>query len=284
MKTNTLRFTILWVASLALSCKEKQEIDPPILRDTVDYPVQSPEKQPNTSATLQITDTKYGKLDMEGFPIDPGLGMNSDKISKEQRSELRQPLPEGYHIGQPIVPRILTGKSDDVEWRKVGIGSFNSVSNDVLSKLLGLDPAQIPQGIRDANRVLKSPSGGRVIVQMGGSDLLFESKNRIIDVSSSQKIHCVNFDDKRRAFIIWESFMSESLIVGYLADDEDIEDLPSRQILYTYDIDKMILRRVTFPKNVQEEEWKGFVVDSVAPSAVLLRWDGREDPMTVYLD
>ena len=113
---------------------------------------------------MQTADTKYGKLDIEGFPIDPGLGMNSDKITKEQRLELRQPVPEGYHIGQPIVPRLVTGKSDDVGWRKIGTGSFNSVSNDLLAKLLGLDPAQIPPGVREADRVLKSPSGGRVIV------------------------------------------------------------------------------------------------------------------------
>lgn len=284
MKINTLRFTVLWLALLTLSCKEKRELNPQSSRDTRESPTQAPDNRSESSAPLQTADTKYGKLDMKGFPIDPSLGMNSDKITKEQRWELRQPVPEGYHIGQPIVPRLVTGKSDDVGWRKVGTGSFNSVSNDLLAKLLGLDPEQIPPGVREAGRVLKSPSGGRVIVHLGGSDLLFEAKNGTIDVSSQKKIHCVNFDDKRRAFIIWDSFASESLVVGYLADDEDIEDSPSRQILYTYDIDKMMLRRMTFPKSLQKEEWKAFVIDSVAPSAVLLRWDGTEEPMTVYLD
>jgi hypothetical protein len=73
------------------------------------------------------------------------------------------------------------------------------------------------------------------------------------------------------------------LIVRHLADDEDLEELLSRQILYTFDTEKLTLRRVEFPKMVQQEEWNRFVIDIVAPSAVLLRWDTMNELMTVYL-
>ena len=284
MKTSRLRFIALWILLLPLSCKEKRELSPQNSRDTSGSSSQTSGNPSKACTGSQTPDPKYGKLDMEGFPIDPRLGMNSNKLTKEQRFELRQQPPKGYQVGQPIVPRCVTGKAKDVTWRKVADGSFNLVSEDIMAKLLGLDPSKIPPIVRGAGRVLKSPTGGRVIVHLGGTDLLFEAKNGTINVSSEKKVHCVNFDDKRRAFILWDSFASESLIIGHLADDEDIEDLPSRQILYTYDIDKMILRRVTFPKDVQKNEWKCFVIEDVAPSAVLLRWDGEEEPMTVYLD
>ena len=284
MNLNILRFAVLCSASLMFSCKEKRDLNSQSSRKPPESAIQAPDTQSKTPEPTQTIDPTYGILDKDGLPIDPSLGMNSGKITEEQRLELRQPLPEGYHIGQPIVPRWVNGEADDVKWRPVGDGCFNSPGEDLLARLLGLDPAQIPPVIRGASMVLKSPSGGRVIVYLGGSTLLFEAKNGSIDVSSKKKVHCVNFDDKRRAFILWDSFASESLIVGHLSDDEDIENLPSRQILYTYDLDKMILRRVIFPKGVQEEVWDGFVIVSVSPSALLLRWDKKKDPMTVYLD
>lgn len=234
-----------------------------------------------------MMDPKYGKLGKDGLPIDPGLGMNSKKISENERLELHQPLPKGYHIVHPIRPRCVSGKAKDVEWRSAGAGRvFFSIPNEeLLARTLGLQPQQIPPGIRGTSQVLKSPSGQRVIANAGVSDVLFQANNGVVDISSEKKIHSVNFDDKRRAFINWNAFASESLIVGLLSDDEEIENLPSRQILYTYDIDRMILRRVIFPKSVQKEEWQGFfVIDDVAASAVLLRWEGQAGLMTVYLD
>jgi hypothetical protein len=284
MNLNILRFAVLCLASLILSCKEKRDLNSQSSRKPPESAIQAPDTQSQTPEPTQTIDPTYGILDKDGLPIDPGLGMNSGKITEEQRLELRQPLPKGYHIGQPIVPRWVIGRADDVEWREVGNGRFNLPSKDLLARLLGLDAAQIPPGIRGAFWVLKSPSGRRVIANSGVSDSLFEAKNGVVDVSSMKKIYCVNFDDKRRTFIIWDSFASESLLVGHLSDDEEIENVPSRQILYTYDIDKMLLRRVIFPKGVQEEIWDSFDIESVAPSALLLRWDKKKNPMTVDLD
>jgi hypothetical protein len=287
MKINTLCYTAFCLASLTMSCKEKRELNTRSTREAPASLTQGTDNRLKTSEGPEATDPKSGKLGRDRFPTDLGLGMNSDKITKEQRMELCQPIPKDYHIAPPISPKIVMGKADNIEWRNVSEGSFNLPSEDLLAKLLGLAPAQIPPSIRRVSELLKSPSNGRVIVQSGGGvdrALLFDVKNGIIDLSSEGIIYSVNFDDKRRAFIRWDSFVSESLIIGHLTDDEDVENLPSRQILYTYDIEKMLLRRVSLQKDVQKEEWEAFVIDSVALSAVLLRWDRTQELMTLYLD
>jgi hypothetical protein len=287
MKVNTLCFTSFCLVSLTMSCKEKREVNSRGSRETPESITQESDNRLKSSEVPEVTDPKYGKLGGDGFPTDPGLGMNSDKITEEQRMDLRQPVPKNYHIAPPISPKYVTGKADNIDWRNVSDGSFNSPSEDLLAKLLGLTTAQIPPSVRRVSKVLKSPSNGRVIVQSGGGidrALLFDIKNGMMDVSSEKIIHSVNFDDKRRAFIRWDSFVGESLIIGHLTDDGDIENFPSRQILYTYDIEKMLLRRVSLQKDVQKEEWEAFVIDSVARSEVLIRWDRTQELMTLYLD
>ncbi len=287
MKIAPLKIIIYGVAILLLSCKGKRESNAEISYGAPESAVQTAGESLESPADPRTIDSKYGKLDAEGFPIDPDLAMNSGKITTQQLAALRQPLPKGYHIGSPIIPKYISGKEDGLEWRKVWDGNFNTYHKDALAKLLGLDVEQLPPSVFVGDSVLKSPSGKRIIVQGNNSNrsLLFEAREGVIDVSTEKNIHSVNFDDRRRAFISWISFVSESLIVGTLADDEDVEKLPSRHIIYTFDIDAMLLRRIVFPKDVQEEEGGFIFIDSVAsPSTILVRWDSKKEPITVYLD
>jgi hypothetical protein len=287
MKIKTLRLTAILITVFTLSCHEPRQFNSQSASGIPGSATKTPANTSESSMPMQTIDAKYGKLDGKGFPIDPGFAMNSNKMDKEQRLELRQQPPPGYHVGEPMSPRHVIGKADDLAWRNVGAGKFNPGKKEHLAKLLGLNPEHLPPGIFGDYMVLMSPSGRKVIVQSSGSSdsaFLFAAANGVIDVSSAKKVHCINFDDKRRAFIRWESFVGESLIVGCLSDDGDLEDYPIRQILYTYDIDKMMLRCVIFPKDVHAHYGDDFIIDSVAPSAMLLIWDRKQQPMTVYLE
>jgi len=229
----------------------------------------------------------YGPVDSDGFPTNPEFAMNSDKIDDEQRQQLRQNPPVGYQVGAHFSPRYVMGACGDIEWRHVSKGKVLSTSKESMAGMLGLNPTDLPPSLNGDEMVLKSPSGRRVIVQSAGyADrvFLFEAEGGTIDLSSSERLHCINFDDRRRAFIRWEAFVGESLIVGRLADDGDLEKFPSREILYAYDIDKRILRRVVFPKEVIDRHGENFMIDSAGQSALLLRWDRAEVPTTVFLN
>ena len=280
MKACTLGFSSVVVLSLFLSCGEKGK--------RTDH--QTPDgtqraDQTSRLSTKDQSDSQYGELDQEGFPTNPGLGMNSDRISEEQRLQLRQQPPNGYHIGAPVNTSFIEGRASDIAWRRVQAGTSDPGTKKLLARLLEMDEERLPPSVDGDEIVLKSPLGTRVIVQApeySDSALLFELKNGVAELATFRTVHRINFDDKRRAFIDWIAFIDESVIVGQLADDEDVEDLPSRNTLYIYDIDKATLSRVNFPEGAQDKISPGFVIDSVAESGALLIKDGKS-VLTVYL-
>lgn len=287
MKISIIAFLFISVALLNLSCREKNKKNVSRTSEAQATARSEPVEESKIANNLRSAGAGGGSPGPWRTSENPSFAMNSDRMSESQRLELRQSLPKGYLIGPSITPRTVSGIADKIEWHKVGEKNCNPGNKENMARVLGVDVAKIPAGVRGDDWVLKSTSGQRVLVQSGGNSdraTLFEAKGGIVDGSSGKKVHCINFDVQRRTFIFWDSFVNDSLIIGHLVDDEDLEDLPSRHILYCYDLDKMILQRFSLPEVVQETEAESFVIDSVAPSAILVRFDKNQELVTVFLD
>lgn len=286
MKNNILHLGAVSMILFVISCRERCDNGSNDTHQSHEIESKAANFKLEAPTATPTVDPTYGELDAEGFPVDPGLAMNSNKMSKEQRMELRQQPPPGYHVGEPLHPRFISGKTNDISWRDAQDDNLQPGNKEAIAELLGLSPEHLPSGIFGDYFVLRSPSKKRVIVHSGSNNsaFLFTAESKGEKVSSATKFHCINVDDKRRGFIRWKSFVSESVIVGILSDDGDLENFPSRQIIYTYNINSTTLRRLIFPNDFLEKYGDLFIIDSVAPSAVLIKWDRGQQLMTAYLN
>jgi hypothetical protein len=232
-------------------------------------------------------DPEYGMLDGDGYPTDPGFAMNSSRIDGNQRAELRQSPPGGYHVTALLNPRIINRKDEGIAWRPVSAEPSEDLAAFMQSLKAGVG---IPEGLYPDDEVRFSPSRKRILVGSSSRDRwqIFAMGEDGWDMNRGLKVRSVTFDDKWRWFIDWKYFLTESKIVGISITDDEIEAYPEQHRLYTYDIDRMMLTRVRLPVAIQPRGFEFFQIEAISPAAVLLRIgyeEGRRDDLfTVYLD
>src|SRR5690606_33474724 len=76
---------------------------------------------------------------------------------------------------------------------------------------------------------------------------LFRIEDGKILEDSREEVPSINYDDKRRWFIQWENWISDSEMVGVLNEEDISGHTITRSVIYLYDMDTRELRRVDLP-------------------------------------
>jgi hypothetical protein len=215
-----------------------------------------------------------------------GYAMNSGKISENMRVALHADAPPGCEVLGPLDLEILAfGRDESIEWR--GIGSLESKPGSVqgLRLFFGGDPSSILADLNGDETIRWSPSKSKAIMDGNyGSVSLFSFENGLLDPTTIQAVPSVNYDDERRWFIRWEAFLSDTLLVGTMEDDHELEESELRSmVLYLYDTDRRSLRRVHLPREVVSNETLSYSIAGYSDRAILFRDGDGEGFVTVYM-
>lgn len=264
---------------LVLSCEKKPEsVDgsakPLKSRERIES--ESPADRPGYSTGDPATD--YDPE--EDYKNTPGLAM--DRSPELQKVLMAMP-PDWLTIGENVKATFQKGKSDDLDWV---ITSRTSYVGETSRKItVNRNDLIVPQPPKSGwLRAMVSPNENRIILfprdHLDGVQLFNIVEGQIVE-DSSQSIPIINYDDSRRWTIGWDRFLSDSIIVGIMGEEDFSGHINVRSSIYTYDIENKILRRVDIPDSLKETFNQGISIQAASESSILVSSNDGDYTITI---
>jgi hypothetical protein len=219
-------------------------------------------------------------------------------LNPEYRAQMTLPPPPWLKIGKPA-PARLGGDPKNIEWKR--FGSIDQARHkDIFLKSPRL-PSSEPISKRvNGDATIKHYGPGMIVVPnplgdraRGTSALVNDSRtmalvcSQVYDITgqslaleSGRPVPELNYDDARRSQILWETWMSDTKLVGLMSEETIDEQGPVRSALYTYDVTTKELQQVVLPDPVMDVYMKGFPeiqILATAPNALLIKVGGGYD-------
>lgn len=230
-------------------------------------------------------------------------------LNPEYRAQMTQPPPPWLKIGQPA-PARLGGDPKNIEWKRFGtidqtkhkdifIKSPRIPSREPITKHVNGDVTI--KNYEPGMIVVPNPLGDRA---KGTSALVNDSRtlglvcSQVYDITeqslalkSGRPVPELNYDDARRSQISWETWMSDTKLVGLMNEETIDEQGPVRTALYTYDVTTKELQQVALPDPVMDAYMKGspeIQILAIATNALFVKvgggYDKNEKDFVLLLD
>ena len=206
----------------------------------------------------------------------PGLAMNRNA---ETREILAQKPPAWLTIGKPVTSTLR--EESDIEWPNPpgGMGKESFGDSQKISSLAG-GRVLVPDSFASktwAYSILHPKGNLTVVAESGSYNLprLYRIEGGQLEENSAQEIPAINFDDKRRWFIEWESWLTDSEILGTVNEDDFSGHVTVRTVFYIYNVDSRELRRIETPVSWGRGSDSSVTIDAVSPDALRVIEDGK---------
>lgn len=210
----------------------------------------------------------------------PGLAMNRNA---DIRDLLTRPKPDWLVLGPPVATSVLPEEDRSASLRAA---AASKVSFAAGQQIKSAGAVSLPEGIsgKEWASAILNPDGTRLLMvplEMTVAPTLFKVEGNSAVETGKEEIPVVNFDDSRRWFIQWESWASDSELVGVLNEEDFSGHVTVRVGIYLYDVDSKTLRRVELPPEITSAEDP--MIEIVAVSSDVLVINTREGEQIVSL-
>ncbi len=258
----SVSYSIIAVASVGIlsNCKPKETSDKSgegTSQGTAAATRETPAPRRDTS------DREENHKDMRGF------AMNRNDIT---RSLLTRDKPDWLSIGSPAFTESLADRRGGANWKNIGESKVTFSAGANLIKVGEMDlPASLATMKWSAGS-FDSQHGRLLMVplEMTEPAYLFKVENGKILEDSREEIPSINYDDKRRWFIQWETWISDSEIVGVINEEDLSGHTVTRSGLYLYNVDTRELTRVDLPYGFISGEDPSIEVVAVSPDGFVI--------------
>lgn len=190
------------------------------------------------------------------------------------RAKLTQPPPEWLKIGGPCAVR-TGGDPKDTAWTRF-IVTDSTKHAGLLPKSERSPAVEIISRRENGEVTIRSYGPGMIAIpqplgeQLKGSPALVNNGRSlalvrtqvysIVDSSlvpeSGKPVPELNYDDSRRSTVTWQTWMSDTMLLGMMAE-EAVEEFPVRAALYIYDVVAKEMKRISLPEPVTAAYMEG---------------------------
>jgi|GEM_PF-3141304 len=193
----------------------------------------------------------------------------------EMRAFYSQPPPPWLRIGKPVSSHI-GGETGSIQWtRKTGAEMKQHFGDKQRVAAIASGTVKLPISLSDRalSYTIVNNNRSRAVIAKSGYHLsadVYKIKDGLVIEDSAQEIPVINFDDDRRWHITWQTWFSESTLVGVMEEEDLNEEGPTRVALYLYETEKRELRRVEIPETIKPAPGEGIAIVAASSNALLI--------------
>lgn len=199
-----------------------------------------------------------------------GLAMNRNEATT---SLLTRAKPDWLSIGAPIVAEESPSKDISQNWKGPEYVPIKKSSPDTVSEVGELKFPEALASIHWSSASFDPKRGRLLMVPLDGAEpaSLFKVETGEILVDTREEVPSINYDDKRRWFISWGTWVSDSEIVGVFNEEDFSGHTTVRAGIYLYHVDRREMRRVDLPYGFIAGNDPSIEVVEVSPEGLVIR-------------
>lgn len=240
----------------------------------------SDENLPARNEKISVSGSNASGQEGKNYKDTPGFAMNRNDITHSLLTQLK---PDWLVIGSPVVAEAPASKDEIPNWKGLERASLTKSSPDIVTEVGGL---KLPDALAatqwsaasfnaDQNHLLMVP------LEMTEPAYLFKVKDGEILVDSREEVPSINYDDKRRWFIQWETWISDSEIVGVFNEEDISGHVVTRSGIYLYNVDSRELRAVDLPYGFISGYDPSMEIVGVSPDGLLIKTTDGEKAVSL---
>lgn len=199
-----------------------------------------------------------------------GAGMNRNAVI---HGILTQAKPDWLSIGPSLSVTMSPDMNLHSGWKRLEASKFTFSAGGTIG---GIGELELPETLAATAWSAASPDPGgerllMVPLEMTEPAALFRIEAGRVVPDSMEEVPSINYDDKRRWFIQWETWISDSEIVGVFNEEDVAGHTVTRSGLYLYDVDSRELKRVDLPYGFIDGSDPAIGILAASPEGLLIQ-------------